>query len=126
MADNEHRRKLTAFAREMRKAPSDAEQKLWQSLRRNQLDGLYFRRQKPIGPFIADFVCESCGLIVEVDGEQHSANESYDEDRTQFLNKEGWRVIRFSASAVMRDHDAVLETILRECRSGGGSNERFE
>ena len=100
----------------MRKAPSDAERKLWQSLRRNQLDGLRFRRQHPIGPFIADFACVECMLIIEIDGSQHDDAEDYDERRTAMLNEFGWRVIRFTSSDVVRQHKAVVDSILRDSR----------
>ena len=106
--------RLTNFARQMRKQPSEAEQKLWQSLRNRQLQDLKFRRQFPVGPFIADFACEECRLIVEVDGEQHADAMSYDEHRTQKLSELDWQVIRFTASDVVRDLDAVLATILRD------------
>ena len=100
----------------MCKSPSDAEQKLWQSLRRKQLDGLKFRRQLPIGPFIADFACNESKLIVEVDGAQHDAVAGYDDRRTKYLEALGWRVIRFSAWDTVKEHDGVLDTILREAR----------
>ena len=106
--------RLTNFARQMRKQPSEAEQKLWQSLRNRQLQGLKFRRQFPVGPFVTDFGCEECRLIVEVDGEQHADAMDYDERRTLKINELGWQVIRFTASDVVRDLDAVLVTILRD------------
>ena len=115
-SEREEQERLLRFAKHMRHAPSDAEQKLWQSLRRKQLDGLKFKRQVPIPPFIADFVCDECSLIVEVDGFQHDAAQEYDHKRTEFLHSIGWRVIRFSAREVVQKLNAVLDTILRECR----------
>jgi very-short-patch-repair endonuclease len=108
----ENSSKLGARAKAMRKQPSDAEHKLWQALRDRQLDGLKFRRQRPIGNYIADFACEECRLIVEVDGDQHDSVVAYDEKRTLALNDIGWRVIRFSAREVVQELIVVLETIL--------------
>jgi len=100
----------------MRKFPSDAERMLWQNLRNNQLEGLKFRRQLPIGEYIADFACVSLQFVVEVDGDQHSEAEAYDAKRTADLNALGWRVIRFSSRDVLRDLDAVLATIVTHAR----------
>ncbi|WP_176484563.1 endonuclease domain-containing protein [Sphingomonas spermidinifaciens] len=72
---------------------TDAERRLWSILRGAQLDGAKFRRQQPIGPYIADFVCQSHRLIVEVDGGQH--NPEADTSRTAWLGKVGYRVLRF-------------------------------
>src|SRR3546814_1612008 len=81
---------------------TDAEQKLWQHLRGGQLDGLKFRRQHPIPPYIADFCCVAVKLIVELDGSQHS--EQADAVRTRYLEAHGWRILRFW------DNDALQET----------------
>ena len=104
-------KKLLPFAKDMRKAPSDAERRLWQRLRNRQLDGLKFRRQAPVGPFIADFAFDERKLIVELDGKQHDDHVEYDKDRTKWLNANGWRVLRFYAGDVMRSIDAVLQAI---------------
>ncbi|HEX8325406.1 MAG TPA: DUF559 domain-containing protein [Tepidisphaeraceae bacterium] len=109
-------RKLLPFAREMREAPSEAEQKLWQCLRNRQLEGLRFRRQLPIGPFIADFACEACKLIVEVDGLQHDDAVQYDRHRSNELGRMGWRVLRSFAGDVLKDIGGVLQTIVVAAR----------
>ncbi|MDB5328426.1 MAG: uncharacterized protein JWM57_3995 [Phycisphaerales bacterium] len=98
----------------MRKAPSDAERKLWYELRDRRLDGLKFRRQFPIGNYIADFASEACKLIVEVDGKQHDDDDAvaYDEERTKALEALGWRVIRFYAGDVVRNVKDVCSCIL--------------
>ena len=98
----------------MRKAPSDAERKLWHQLRDRRLDGLKFRRQLPIGNYIADFACEAHKLIVEVDGRQHDHDDAvaYDEARTKALEALGWRVIRFYAGDVVRNIQGVCGGIL--------------
>jgi len=72
-----------------------AERKLWQALRDKQLNGHRFRRQHPIGKYIADFACIERKVVVELDGGQHQDHVAYDERRTAFLQENGWRVLRF-------------------------------
>ena len=81
------------FARVLRKNPTDAERRLWRHLRRKGLNGLRFRRQAPIGPYIVDFYCEARSLVIEVDGGQHGA--SADAARDAWLVSHGYRVLRF-------------------------------
>ncbi|MFZ2236602.1 MAG: DUF559 domain-containing protein [Dokdonella sp.] len=97
-------------ARKLRSHSTDAEQKLWQRLRGGQLNGLKFRRQHPLPPYIVDFVCLAQGLIVELDGSQHSAK--VDAQRTRSLEQRGFRVVRFWDNEVLIQTDAVLEAIL--------------
>ena len=104
-------------ARRLRKSMGDAERKLWHRLRSKQLDGtLRFRRQHPIGPYIADFVCLEKYLIIEVDGGQHGEPEqmAHDEKRSVWLAAEGYRVIRFWTHEVLYDTDNVLSAIFTE------------
>jgi len=91
---------------------------LWQCLKRQQLDGLKFRRQHPVGPWILDFYCDEAKLAVEVDGEGHSfgGRPELDERRTAWLADKGVRVVRFSARLVMTEMPAVLEAIRRAAR----------
>jgi very-short-patch-repair endonuclease len=100
-------------ARTLRNAMSNAEAKLWQELRLRQLDGVRFRRQHPIGRYIADFVCLEKRLIVEVDGEQHAheAHAAHDARRDAWLTAEGYRVMRFQTIEVYESLDGVVETI---------------
>ena len=104
---------LRSHAMEMRGNPMDAEHRLWFSLRKKQLAGFRFRRQQVIGSFIVDFVCFERMLIVEVDGSQHQQRQSYDKDRTTFLEKRGFRVIRFWSNEVLAETDRVVEVIYR-------------
>ncbi|WP_081590505.1 endonuclease domain-containing protein [Blastomonas sp. AAP53] len=97
----------------MRSEPTEAEAKLWSGLRAGRLNGAKFRRQVPIGNYIADFVCPAAKLIVELDGSQHADQQSYDTRRTEFLVSEGYRVIRFWNHDVLRSCSDVLESILR-------------
>ena len=112
-----HNRKyLKKFRKELRNNPTKAETKLWQALRKSQLDGRKFRRQQSIENFIVDFYCPSEKLIVEVDGEVHDnfVNSEYDFNRTERLNKLGYKVIRFKKEEVYKSLDLVLEAIKQE------------
>ena len=105
--------KIRANARQMRKALTDAELKLWNELRAHRLMGLSFRRQMPIAGYIVDFACPSHRLIVEVDGSQHGASEavSYDQKRTIRLQQDGWTVLRFWNDDILKDIHSVCRHI---------------
>lgn len=103
---------LTIHAKSLRTTMTDAEQKIWHHLRQRQLNNLKFRRQQIIGNYIADFVCFETKLIIEIDGGQHT--EETDKDRTEFLEKEGYKILRFWNNDVLNNIDGVLETILSE------------
>ena len=100
-------------AREMRSQMTRAEAVLWNELRAHKLDGLAFRRQTPIGPFIADFVCHAALLIVEADGQQHSAWDSVQNDqrRDAFLAGRGYKVLRFTNTEILEERDSVIQRI---------------
>ncbi len=99
-------------ARRLRRNMTDAERLLWQRLRRNAL-GVHFRRQAPIGPYIADFVCFDRRLVVELDGGHHAepTQAAHDAERTAFLEREGFRVLRFWNNDAMANPNGVLQTI---------------
>lgn len=99
-------------ARRLRREQTDAEGKLWYLLRNRRLAGYKFKRQFPIGPFIADFACAELKLIIEADGGQHADRQSYDERRTRWLESEGWRVLRFWNNEVLENIEGVTETVL--------------
>ena len=99
-------------SRELRSNMTDAERKLWSALRGKQLEGMRFRRQFPIGRYIADFVCLDARLIVEVDGGQHDEQRRYDSMREQWLMGRGFRVVRFWNNDVMTNLEGVLQAIL--------------
>jgi very-short-patch-repair endonuclease len=105
----------TTHAREMRKNLTPAEVRLWQALRGKAVDGLKFRRQHPIGPFILDFYCVSARLAVEVDGSIHTLgdNPARDGRRENWLNRHGVTVLRIPASHVLDRLDAMLTEIGR-------------
>ena len=89
---------------------TDAERKLWLYLRQRQLDGFHFRKQCPIGPYIADFACLRAKLIIEVDGSQH-ADSVHDTARDAWLAARGYRVLRFWNNDVLQNMDGVFLTI---------------
>jgi very-short-patch-repair endonuclease len=94
----------------LRREMTEAERKLWAVLRSSQLNGAKFRRQQPIGPFVADFVCQEHKLIVEVDGGQHAECRT-DERRTAFLQSKGYRVLRFWNNETLNNLAGVAEVI---------------
>jgi very-short-patch-repair endonuclease len=99
------------LARQLRHRPTDAERKLWQALRGRQISGEKFRRQYPIGPYVADFCCTKLRLIVELDGSQHMDQIVKDEARTMYLIAHGYRVMRFWDNDVLTNLEGVLERI---------------
>ena len=102
---------LTERARAARKAPTPAEQKLWFALRTERFAGVKFRRQKVIGPYIADFASNAPKLVVEVDGHLHGDTADYDTARTAYLTHAGYRVVRFTNADVMHNLDGVLRIL---------------
>ncbi|MGA7195145.1 MAG: endonuclease domain-containing protein [Anaerolineales bacterium] len=98
-------------ARQLRKELTPAEQKLWAYLRNNKLNGVNFRRQHAIGRFIVDFVSIKKKLVIELDGSQHLKQEEQDTERTQYLESQGYKVIRFWNDKVTNDIDGVINTI---------------
>jgi very-short-patch-repair endonuclease len=101
----------------LRHPQTPAEQKLWKLLRGKQLDGLKFRRQHPIGQFTVDFYCAQHHLIIEIDGDTHAHQVEYDQARTEWLEQNGYCVIRFTNSQVVKQTEDVLSEILRNCAS---------
>ncbi|WP_245454243.1 endonuclease domain-containing protein [Aquabacter cavernae] len=109
-------------ARRLRAGQTDAEQSLWSALRAHRLEGLSFRRQHPIGPFIADFACLPCRLVVELDGGQHYmiSGRARDSRREAMLNELGFLVLRFSNLDVLENRDGVLEVIAAVAKERSG------
>jgi very-short-patch-repair endonuclease len=107
------------LARANRKRMTDAEMRLWYCLRPMRQRGLAFRRQSPLGTYIVDFECRKAKLCVEVDGGQHSMADAmkYDAERTAWLNKQGYEVLRFSNLDVLRKTDEVVGVILEVARA---------
>lgn len=90
---------------------TDAEQKLWYHLRAHRFMGRKFKRQKPMGRYVVDFVCLEEKLIVELDGGQHAENVEYDKARDAWLRNEGYTVLRFWNNELMSEMECVLEKI---------------
>ena len=104
-------------ARQLRRAATEAEKKLWYRLRCQQM-GYRFRRQQPLGRYIVDFVCFDRRLVIELDGGHHGDPEQlvYDQARTQWLEGRGFRVLRFWNGDVFQELEGVLETIAEELK----------
>ena len=109
---------LKARAQELRRAMTPAESKLWEELRANRLNGFHFRRQQIIGSFIVDFYCHAVGLVVEVDGGIHLAQQADDRLRDAYLQDLGLTVLRFNNEVVEHQLNHVLATIHAACLLG--------
>jgi very-short-patch-repair endonuclease len=111
------RSQLTEVAKRLRKTSTDAERFLWHSLRARQVDGLRFRRQHPIGRDVVDFVCLERSIVVEIDGGQHAEDIHREKDKTrdQWLENEGFTVLRFWDHEVLSNREGVLEVIRKAC-----------
>jgi very-short-patch-repair endonuclease len=105
-------------ARALRRTMTDAERILWSRLRNRRFAHYKFRRQVPLGPFIADFVCFDRRLIVELDGGQHAQQKEYDADRTNWLAENGFRVVRFWNHELTLDREAVEYLIWSRLQGG--------
>ena len=104
------RTKTLKRARQLRRQLTDAEMLLWMYLRRRQLNGAHFRKQCPIGPYIADFACLEAKLIIELDGSQH-VDSATDAARDAWFAARGYRVLRFWNNDVLQNMDGVYLTI---------------
>jgi very-short-patch-repair endonuclease len=98
-------------ARFLRKKNTDPEYFLWCYLRGRRFEKYKFRRQRPIGNYIVDFVCLWKKLIIEIDGDQHAIQKNYDDKRTAFLQDRGYKVIRFWNGEILTEIKNVLDTI---------------
>lgn len=98
-------------ARALRREMAEAERCLWYQLRAHRFMGLKFKRQKPLGRYIVDFVCLERRLIIELDGGQHAEQLAYDQRRDCWLRTQGFDVLRFWNHEVLLQADAVLERL---------------
>jgi very-short-patch-repair endonuclease len=99
-------------AKALRSSQTHAEQRLWYFRRAKRFMGLKFKRQKPIGRYIVDFVCLECGVVVEVDGGQHNDHIAYDQRRDHWLESQGLLVLRFWNNDVLENTEAVLDRLV--------------
>jgi len=117
VADMKDRKTITQFrrrtARRLRANATDAEATLWRHLRKLETEGTHFRRQVPIGPYVTDFACMAARIVIEVDGSQHGEreNKARDDERSRWLESEGYRVVRFWNSDLVQNIDGVLDVV---------------
>jgi len=108
--------KARVNARALRRAMTDGERRLWSGLRAEQL-GVKFRRQHPLGAYVADFACLEPRLIVELDGSQHADQAEYDARRDAFFEAHGYAVLRLAADTPFTNLDGVLQVILAQLQA---------
>jgi len=99
------------FARRLRRELTGPEKFFWKQVRNRRFDGHKIRRQVPIGPFVADFACFDKRVIFEIDGQSHFETGNRDHERSEWLQQNGWRVVRFWNEEVLREWQAVEEAI---------------
>jgi len=101
----------------LRRQATPAEQKIWHALRQLRFQtGLKFRRQHPIGPYIADFFCHSLACVIEIDGISHDARMEHDKMRDVYMQSFGYKTLRFTEADVQKDIESIINTILRELK----------
>jgi very-short-patch-repair endonuclease len=105
-----------AAAKRLRANTTPQERTLWRALKELPVEGTHFRRQAPIGPYVVDFLCPAAHLIIELDGGHHNDDETAERDRERqrWLEREGYRVVRFWNSEIAADLTAVLERVYVE------------
>jgi very-short-patch-repair endonuclease len=119
--------RLIEFARQMRHEPTPAEEALWRLLRNRRFAGWKFRRQHPLGLYIADFYSSSAALVVELDGDSHATEEGaeYDRVRHEYLRSLGVEVLRFWNSELKENEDGVLARIFEVCTERQGMRRQW-
>ncbi len=107
------------LAKKLRENATEAERRLWAVLRETRYAGFHFRRQVAIGTYIVDFACHHARVVVELDGSQHGTAEAiaHDEERTAFLERRGYRVIRFGNHEVFKERARVVDAIIHLAQS---------
>ena len=105
-------------SKELRQPLTPAEHNLWHVLRNRNLGGYKFRRQHPIGRFIVDFYCAENRLVIEIDGDIHSQQLDYDLARTEWLQHQGYTVLRYQNQHVLQNLDEVTQNIIQFCLNG--------
>ncbi len=113
LTTNYGNRHETHASRKLRREQTPAEKRLWKALRRNQFEGLHFRRQQPLGGYYADFFCASVRLVVELDGVVHRGQEGYDRARDAWMRSAGFVVVRYANEQVIENLAWVLDDLRR-------------
>jgi very-short-patch-repair endonuclease len=116
---NQSTSKAQHYARVLRREMTDSEKKLWWGLRAEQL-GVKFRRQHPLGNYVADFACLAPKMVVELDGSQHLTSTEYDARRDHFFREQGFAVLRFPSDAPFTNFDGVRQAILDQLTALAG------
>lgn len=108
-----YNKELKRYSRKLRKNMTDAEKLLWSKIRRKQLKGYQFYRQKIIGNYILDFYCSKANLIIELDGGQHYSDEGMKKDRSRddYMVNLGLRILRFSDREVFENINGIIEKV---------------
>ena len=112
--------KIFEFAKELRHSQTSAENFLWQILRNRRIEGTKFRRQHPLGNFVADFYCHEAKLVIELDGSIHEITEvkQYDNERQAAIEQLGLTVLRFTNDEIFSDIDKVIQKIINHLNKG--------
>lgn len=109
-----HHSQTSPFAKKLRQNQTDAENLIWLHLRNRRFQDLKFRRQHPMGPYIVDFICLEKQLIIELDGGQHAKINFYEQTRTHYFQKQGFKILRFWNNDVLMYLPAIIEKIMLE------------
>ena len=114
----EYNRGLKTSSQRLRKQMTDAEKLFWSKVRRGQIDGLHFYRQKPIGQYIVDFYCPKAKIVIEIDGGQHYEvkGEAVDRIRDTYFRSQGLRILRFTNLEILKNIKGVMIRLLKEIR----------
>jgi very-short-patch-repair endonuclease len=104
-------RRTVRRARRLRRNQTPGEIEMWRILRNRQFSGAKFRRQHPIGPYIVDFFCAEHDLVIEVDGDSHAYKVKRDQDRSDWLSNQGYRIIRFTETEIQNQREDVLNEV---------------
>ncbi|HEX8833246.1 MAG TPA: DUF559 domain-containing protein [Abditibacteriaceae bacterium] len=116
---NPHKSFAITRSRELRQSQTPYEAALWQLLRDHRMAGYHWRRQHPIGPYIADFACVKSKLVVELDGDSHDDREESDAHRDAMLQQLGWRTLRIANRDLMHSPEGVWQTVLQSLVDAG-------
>lgn len=107
---------ISSRIKALRTNQTEAEKKLWGALRAKRFKELKFKRQVPFGRYIVDFACHEKKVIIEIDGGQHAVQHKDDSNRTLFLEKEGYRVLRFWNNEILENLEGVLDFLSRDLK----------
>ncbi|MCW8128952.1 MAG: DUF559 domain-containing protein [Planctomycetota bacterium] len=116
------RTELTPFARKLRQSMPHMEAVVWKYVRNRQLGGFKFRRQQPLGPFVADFFCAEAKVVPELEGEVHRGKEAADEARADWLRRKGYLVVRVPNDLAFNRLSKILDDVQKACEARRATN----